>query len=573
MLRHLAIRNFALVEHLELEFAPGMTVLTGETGAGKSILLDALGLVLGDRADSGTVRAGCDRAEISATFDIRDHDAVRAWLEERELNLDEECILRRTVSADGGSRGYINGQPVPVQSLRELGEQLVDIHGQHAHQSLLKRELQRQLLDGYAGHDALVKQVSAAWRRWRELQQELERLHGAAGERDSRLELLRYQVGELEALGLSTDELAALEEEHDRLANASRLQEGVQRALDLLYEGDEMAVVNLLGRTLNELRELQTIDGQLSDACELLDNAAIQAREAASELRRYLDRADLDPGRLDWVEQRLAAVQELARKHRCGGEELPALLERLQQELAELEQAGQRLDGLETEIGRCRDDYLKLARDLSTGRRQAARALAAQVSANMAELGMKGGRFEVALETVADDEPTPHGLERVELLVSANPGQPLKPLAKVASGGELSRISLAIQVISAGSGSIPTLIFDEVDVGVGGGVAEMVGRQLHTLSGERQVLCVTHQPQVAAQGHRHLQVSKQTQGGVTRSAVKVLDGEARVEEIARMLGGMTITEQTRSHAREMLTLAQGQGRGARDKGRKKNTSS
>lgn len=569
MLKHLAIRNFALVEHLELEFAPGMTVLTGETGAGKSILLDALGLVLGDRADSGSVRVGSDRAEISATFDIRGLAAVRAWLEERELNLDDECILRRTISADGGSRGYINGQPAPVQSLRDLGEQLVDIHGQHAHQSLLKRDLQRQLLDAYAGHDALVDQVDAAWRRWRELQQELERLSRASSERDARLELLRYQVGELEALGLSADELHGLEEEHGRLANGSRLQEGAQRTLTLLYDGDEMAIVSLLGRTLNELRDLQAIDNALGSTCELLEGAAIQAREAATELRHYLDRADLDPERVNWVEQRLAAVQELARKHRCQGEELPALLERLQQELAELEQAGQRLDGLEAEIRRCRDDYLKLAKQLSAGRSKAAQTLATQVSANMAELGMKGGRFEVALEKVDGDEPAAHGMERVELLVSANPGQPPKPLAKVASGGELSRISLAIQVISAGKGSIPTLIFDEVDVGVGGGVAEMVGRQLHTLGGERQVLCVTHQPQVAAQGHQHLQVSKQSQGEATRSAVKVLDAEARVEEIARMLGGMTITEQTLSHAREMLALAQGQGHGAEAKGRKK----
>jgi DNA repair protein RecN (Recombination protein N) len=571
MLKHLAIRNFALVEHLELEFAPGMTVLTGETGAGKSILLDALGLVLGDRADSGTVRAGCDRAEISATFEVSGLTAATRWLEERELNLDGECILRRTVSADGGSRGYINGQPAPVQSLRELGEQLVDIHGQHAHQSLLKRDLQRQLLDAYAGHQPLVDQVSAAYRRWHELQQELERLSRAAGERDSRLELLRYQVGELEALGLSADELHTLEEEHSRLANASRLQEGAQRALDLLYEGDELAIVSLLGRTLNELRDLQTIDAALAGACELLEGASIQAREAGSELRHYLDRADLDPERINWVEQRLAAVQELARKHRCPGEELPALLEQLQQELAELEQAGQRLDGLEAEIRRCREDYLKLAGKLSAGRRTAAGTLGEQVSANMAQLGMKGGRFEVALETLDNDEPAPHGMERVELLVTANPGQPLKPLNKVASGGELSRISLAIQVISAGRGSIPTLIFDEVDVGVGGGVAEMVGRQLHTLGGERQVLCVTHQPQVAAQGHQHLQVSKQSQGESTRSAVKVLTAEERVEEIARMLGGMTITEQTLSHAREMLALSQAQGqvRGTRDKGRKK----
>lgn len=569
MLKHLAIRNFALVEHLELEFAPGMTVLTGETGAGKSILLDALGLVLGDRADSGTVRAGCDRAEISATFDVSSLTAVAAWLEERELNLDGECILRRTVSADGGSRGYINGQPAPVQSLRELGEQLVDIHGQHAHQSLLKRDLQRQLLDAYAGHLSLVDEVSGAYRRWHQLQQELERLSRAAGERDSRLELLRYQAGELEALGLTVEELHTLEEEHGRLANASRLQEGAQRALDLLYEGDELAIVSLLGRTLNELRDLQTVDSALAGTCELLEGAAIQAREAAGELRNYLDRADLDPERVNWVEQRLAAVQELARKHRCPGEELPALLEQLQQELAELEQAGQRLDGLEAEIRRSRDDYLKLAAKLSAGRGKAAKTLGEQVSANMAQLGMKGGRFEVTLEPHDNDEPALHGMERVDLLVTANPGQPLKPLSKVASGGELSRISLAIQVISAGHGSIPTLIFDEVDVGVGGGVAEMVGRQLHTLGDERQVLCVTHQPQVAAQGHQHLQVSKQSKGENTRSAVKTLSAEERVEEIARMLGGMTITEQTLSHAREMLSLSQGKAQGTKDKGKKK----
>ena len=555
MLRHLAIRNFAIVEQLELEFAPGMSVLTGETGAGKSILLDALGLVLGDRADSSTVRVGSDRAEISATFEVGTLNEVQAWLRERELEMDGECILRRTISADGGSRGYINGQPAPVQALRELGEQLVDIHGQHAHQSLLKRDAQRQLLDAYAGHDALLAEVGTAYNDWRQLQQEFERLSRARDDRDARLELLRYQAGELAALDLQEGELAALEEEHTRLANSSRLQEGAQRALDLLYEGEEMAIVHLLGRSLNELQELQGIDANLAGAVELLEGATIQAKEAAAELRHYLGGAELDPERVNWVEQRLAAVQDLARKHRCDGAELPVLLLRLQEELAELEDAGTRLDGLENAIAKARRHYQSLADRLTAGRRQAAAKLADEVSANMAQLGMKGGKFEIVLETLEPADPAPHGMERVEFLVSANPGQPPKPLAKVASGGELSRISLAIQVITAGKGTIPTLIFDEVDVGVGGGVAEMVGRQLHALGGERQVFCVTHQPQVAAQGHHHFQVSKQSKGNTTRTTVTPLGEEERVEEVARMLGGMTITEQTLSHAREMIELA------------------
>ncbi len=555
MLRHLAIRNFAIVEQLELEFAPGMSVLTGETGAGKSILLDALGLVLGDRADSGAVRAGSERAEISATFAIGALNEVRAWLQERELDMGDECILRRTISADGGSRGYINGQPAPVQALRELGEQLVDIHGQHAHQSLLKRDAQRQLLDAYAGHAELLTEVEKAYADWRERQQEFERLSRARDDRDARLELLRYQVSELAALDLQEGELAQLEEEHTRLANGSRLQEGAQRALDLLYEGEEMAIVHLLGRSLTELQELQAIDPALGSTVELLEGAVIQAKEAAGELRHYLGDAELDPERVNWVEQRLAAIQDLARKHRCDGSELPALLQRLQDELTELEEAGTRLDGLESAIAAARKHYAAVAERLSAGRRKAATALADEVGANMAQLGMKGGRFEIVPEALESSDPAPHGMERIEFLVSANPGQPARPLAKVASGGELSRISLAIQVITAGQGSIPTLIFDEVDVGVGGGVAEMVGRQLHALGTRRQVFCVTHQPQVAAQGHQHYQVSKQSKGNTTRTSVELLGEDERVAEVARMLGGMTITDQTLSHAREMIELA------------------
>jgi DNA repair protein RecN (Recombination protein N) len=555
MLKHLHIRNFALVESLELDFEAGMSVLSGETGAGKSILLDALGLTLGDRADSAVVRHGEERAEISASFDIRDLSQVRAWLAERELEMDDECILRRTVSADGRSRAYINGQPAPVQSIRELGEQLVDIHGQHAHQSLLKRDIQRQLLDSFAGHGELVSKTASACRQWQRLNEEFERLSKAGAEREERLELLRYQVEELDALKLGADELAELDEEHARLANASRLLEGAQGAVAQLYEGDEHNITTLLEQTLGGLQELQEYDSTLAPACELLEGAAIQAREAASELRHYVDKLELDPERLAWVEQRLADIHDVARKHRISPEALPELQQQLQQELGELEQSGSRLEGMQSEIARTLAQYQELAGKLSKERAKAAKKLAELVSANMQELGMGGGRFDIALLPL-DKTPNPHGLESAELQVSANPGQPLRPLSKVASGGELSRISLAIQVITAGQEGIPTLIFDEVDVGVGGGVAEMVGRQLRSLGESRQVLCVTHQPQVAAQGHHHFQISKSSQGKVTRTEVRSISGEERVAEVARMSGGVNITEQTLEHARELIGQAQ-----------------
>jgi len=555
MLRHLHIRNFALVESLELDFEPGMSVLSGETGAGKSILLGALGLTLGDRADSGVVRHGAERAEISASFNISTLPAVRSWLAERELEMEDECILRRTVSSDGRSRAYINGQPAPVQSLRELGEQLVDIHGQHAHQSLLKRDIQRQLLDSFAAQVTVAKETFSAYRQWQQLNDEFQALSQASSERDSRLELLRYQVQELETLQLGENELAELDEEHARLANANRLLEGSQNALGLLHEKDEQSIASLLEHTLGELQTLQGYDSRLGPTCELLEGAAIQAKEAATELRHYVDSLELDPERLNWVEQRLAAIHDLARKHRTEPEQLPALQQQLQQELDELEQAGSRLDGMQAAIDKALADYQRLANKLSQGRQKGAKELAQQVSDNMHELGMGGGRFDIALNPL-DNGPGPNGNESVEFQVSANPGQPLRPLSKVASGGELSRISLAIQVITAGQEGIPTLIFDEVDVGVGGGVAEMVGRQLRDLGDNRQVLCVTHQPQVAAQGHHHFQISKSSQGDSTCTQVSLLEGEERVAEVARMSGGVKITEQTLDHARELIAQAQ-----------------
>ncbi len=555
MLKHLHIRNFALVESLELDFEPGMSVLSGETGAGKSILLDALGLTLGDRADSAVIRHGEERAEISATYQLQGLPEVKAWLAERELEMDDECILRRIVGADGRSRAFINGQPAPLQSLRELGEQLVDIHGQHAHQSLLKRDVQRRMLDSFAGQIELARETASACRAWQHLNEEYERLNRAGTEREARLELLRYQVQELESLKLGPNELAELDEEHTRLANANRLLEGAQGAVTRLYEGDEQNISTLLEQTLSELQELQSFDNSLSSACEMLEGAAIQAREAATELRHYVERMELDPERLAWVEQRLTDIHDLARKHRIAPEGLEPLHQELQQELDELDQAGSRLDGMQEEIDRTLAHYQDLAKKLSDGRSKAATKLATLVSDNMQELGMGGGRFDIVLIPTANT-PSPHGLEGVELQVSANPGQPLRPLNKVASGGELSRISLAIQVITASQEGIPTLIFDEVDVGVGGGVAEMVGKQLRVLGENRQVLCVTHQPQVAAQGHHHFQISKSSQGKVTRTEVAAIEGEDRVAEIARMSGGVTVTEQTLGHARELISQAQ-----------------
>ncbi|MEN8169020.1 MAG: DNA repair protein RecN [Pseudomonadota bacterium] len=554
MLTHLQIRNFALVESLELDFKHGMSVLSGETGAGKSILLDALGLTLGDRADSAVVRHGSDRAEIAATFATDKLSAVTDWLQEHELDMDGECILRRTVNAEGRSRAFINGQPAPLQMLRELGEQLVDIHGQHAHQSLIKRDVQRQLLDDYAAHAPLLKKITASFQQWQQLQHELDDLQRLASERDSRLELLRYQVEELEALQLEVEEISALDEEHSKLANVSRLQEGAQQTASVLYENDETALVSQLEHMLRELQELQGIDPALASTSELLEGSAIQAREAANELRHYIDSLDNDPQRLNSVEQRLAAIHELARKHRVAPEQLPELLVQQQHELEELEGAGTRLDGLQAEIDTTLADYRRSAHKLSSSREKSAKKLSGLISKNMHELGMGGGRFDISLSPI-DTIASAHGQETIEFQVSANPGQPLRPLNKVASGGELSRISLAIQVIAAGKGGIPTLIFDEVDVGVGGGVAEMVGRELRTLGNDRQVLCVTHQPQVAAQGHHHFSISKSTVKGETRTSVEVIEGEQRVSEVARMSGGIDISEQTLLHAREMLTSA------------------
>lgn len=553
MLTQLRIRDFAIVEALELELAEGMTAVTGETGAGKSILVDAIGLLLGDRADSGTVRQGAERTDISAVFELDPLPAARAWLAERDLGNDGECHLRRVVASNGRSRNYINGVPQPAQALRELGELLVDIHGQHEHQSLLRRDAQRQLLDDYAGNQSLATELDNRYRTLSRLRQQWRDLRQASSERDARLDILRYHLRELAALNLTEGEIAQLESEQRRLANASQLLETGQRVLVWLTEGDETAIADRLDQALRELDALNRLDGRLGPTGELLNAALIQIREASGELRSYVQDLDLDPEHLARVEQRLTAAHQLARKHRVAAEELPALRVRFETELDALEHSETRLEDLRQAVQDALAAYRADAERLSARRTAAARELGERVSVALAGLGMPGGRFAIALERL--DKPAPGGLETVEFQVSANPGQPLRPLAKIASGGELSRISLAIQVIAAHAARIPTLIFDEVDSGIGGGVAEVVGRQLRTLGQNRQVLCVTHLPQVAAQAHRQLKVEKRTDGESTHTRVLPLDADGRVTEIARMLGGLELTENTLAHAREMVEKA------------------
>ncbi len=551
MLSHILIRDLAIVSHLELELGAGMTALTGETGAGKSILIDALGLALGDKADPTMIRAGRDRAEVAASFDLAALPAVRDWLEEQDLAEGGECTIRRVLPRAGRSRAYINGHPASGGQLQTLGELLVDIHGQHAHQSLLRPAAQRELLDGYAGHTGMARELADRYRDFRALDTRLRTIVTQGAERRARLDLLRFQVGELEALGLATEEVEELDREQKRLANLGLLQSTAGRLLDGLYDG-ESAIRDQLGHAVGELDGLLTFDEGLAEIRELVAGAAIQVEEAASGLRQYLDGLELDPALLDQVEARLVQVHDLARKFRVQPRQISETLERLRGELASLEGDEVSVDALERKRDAAWGYFLDLASELSGRRREAARRLGATVTASMQELGMKGGRFEAGVTRGDGEAASAQGLDRVEFLVSANPGQPLQPLAKVASGGELSRISLCIQVAAAECAAIPTLIFDEVDVGIGGAVAEIVGRLLRTLGTARQVLCVTHLPQVAAQAHQHLQVRKESQDDQIHTRIASLDPEARVDEIARMLGGTAITAKTLAHAREMI---------------------
>lgn len=554
MLTHIHIRNFAIVDELELELTGGMGALTGETGAGKSILLDALGLCLGDRADSETVAAGADRAEINVSFDLAATPDAAAWLTEQALDADGECVLRRVVQRNGRSQAFINGRPVPLQSMGELGELLVAIHGQHAHQSLMKRDTQRDVVDRYGDHDALLERVATLHRSCREIHDEIRELEGGQEDYQDRLELIRFQVEELDGLNLTAEEIGELDSEQRRLAAAGETLEAAQQLLGMLYEDDQSAQASLSAAT-RRLEVYAELDASLNNALQLFHEALVRVEEGCNSLRHYADNLDMDPSRLQWVEERIGTLHDLARKHRVTPEELPERLEALRAELERLENAESRLTELHHRLAEQENAYRAAAVELSYARQRAATELADRATEIIQQLGMPGGELNIRVALAEDGKISASGLDTVTFEVRTNPDRPHGALNRVASGGELSRIGLALEVVAARATRIPTLIFDEADTGIGGAVAEVVGRKLRELGEHRQVLCVTHLAQVAAQAHHQFQVSKSTTDGRTRTTVHRLSEQARAEELARMLGGMEITENTLRHAREMLERA------------------
>lgn len=555
MLTQLMVSNYAIAERVDLHFSKGMTALTGETGAGKSIVLDALSLAMGGRADAGAVRHGAKRADITASFDISRIPIARQWLEEHELDDKDDCILRRTISKDGRSKAFINGQPCPLSQLKDLGGLLMDIHSQHQHQSLLQKDTHRKLLDEFSGAEDLAEQTRDAWKAWHRTSQKLEQRRQNADEAEAKLQLLRYQVEELDRLALGDGEQEALEQEQAQLSQADAVLHSSHQAA-LLCTEDETSAADLVRQALQQLEQLPVDVPALADTIQMLTEAQIQISEAGDNLRHFVEDYEADPARLAEVEERLSAIYQMARKHRITPEELPELHQRLSNELAELDGGEGSLEQLEAEQQSLRKRFDELAGQLTAKREQAAAELDQRIAQELAQLSMPAVQFVTKLGRNHNDEPAPHGMEDIEFLVSANPGQPARPLAKVASGGELSRISLAIQVVVAQTSTTPTLVFDEVDVGIGGGTAEVVGRLLRSLGSNGQVLCVTHLPQVAAQCHQHLFVSKFTEQDATYSRIETLDDQGRISEVARMLGGVDMTEHTIAHAREMFVKGQ-----------------
>ena len=565
MLKHLYIRNFAIIDELELDFNSGMTALTGETGAGKSILLGALNLVLGDRADNDSIKQGADFAEIVAEFDIQQLDFISSWLVSQELNTDDECILRRRIAKDGRSRAYINGTPVNLQIIRELAEMLIDIHGQHEHQSIMKSSVQRQLLDDYANHSPLLEAVSNIYVELKLVEDQLKHLQQTSNEQNDRLDLLRFQTQELDTLAIEENEYQTLNSQHKRMANAEKLNQTVQQAIQLLSEDENSNVQSALSNIINSLGEIKEIDDNLVPVSDLLQEALVQVDESVANLQSYSDNIDLDSSQLANTEQRIQSILDLARKHRIEPETLQQLHESLQKELNDIDHVDERLVSLATEQKALEDKYLKASKKLSDSRKKAAQKLNQNITQSMQTLGMSGGQFVVEIDS-APDKRSAFGHDQIEYTVTANAGQACKPIARVASGGELARISLAIQMIIANNSKIPSLIFDEVDSGVGGGIAEILGQHLRTLGSNNmgnakkgrasQVICITHLPQVASQAHHHLRVEKQTVKKKTTSQVITLSEEQRRQEIARMLSGVEITDQSLAHADEMIERAQ-----------------
>lgn len=554
MLRHLALKDFAVVRAAELEFGDGMTVISGETGAGKSLLVDALGFLSGLRADSGVVRHGAERAELSAEFSPSTGSPAQAWLAENELDDDGQCQLRRVIRADGGSRAWINGRSVTLSQLTELAARLVEIHGQHEHQALLARNSQLDLLDAFARNDRERATVREAARYWTALLRERELLSGQ-GDVSDRINYLEHQLSELQREDLSPAALEALVASHRRQAHAAGLIQACDAALGELASDETPSLTRQLQQVRADLGRQAEHEPRLREVDALLDGAAIQIEEALSLLGQVRDDLDGEPLQFDALERKLARVHDLARKHRVPLEGLQEQHDRLAAELESLRGAGERLVQLNGEIDAAREQWRSAAASLSRSRVRAAASLGDTTTALIAELGMGGGRFEIALEPQEGDRPDPAGAERVEFLVSANAGQPPRPLRKVASGGELARISLAIEVAALGVDAVPTMVFDEVDTGIGGAVAEIVGQKLRALGTQRQVLCVTHLPQVAAQGHAHYRVSKAPVDGMTQSAVEKLGAKQREEELARMLGGVEVSKEAHAAAKRLLANA------------------
>lgn len=560
MLKHLYIRNFAIIDELELDFNSGLTALTGETGAGKSILLGALNLVLGDRADNDSIKQGADYAEIVAEFDITELDFISSWLVSQELNTKAECILRRRISKDGRSRAYINSTLVNLQVIRELAEMLIDIHGQHEHQSIMSSSVQRQLLDDYASHSPLLESVSNLYVEIKLIEDQLQHLRQTSNEQNDRLDLLRFQTHELDILALEENEYQQLNSQHKRMANAEKLHNTVQLAIQTLSENDDTNVQSAVSHVINSISDISNIDESLSPVAEMLQEALIQIDESVSFLQSYNDDTDLDPGQIAITEQRIQDILDLARKHRVEPDALQSLHVSLREELDNIDHVDERLDELTRQQKDIEEKYLSASSKLTDSRKKAARQLNKDITRSMQTLGMDGGKFEIEIRP-AKSQRSAYGLDQIEYTVTANAGQPCKPIARVASGGELARISLAIQMIIANNSRIPSLIFDEVDSGVGGGIAEIVGQHLRTLGSAKtgkasQVICITHLPQVASQAHNHLRVEKVTHKNQTISRVVTLDKAQRRQEIARMLSGVEITEQSLVHADEMIERAQ-----------------
>ncbi|MDN4015972.1 DNA repair protein RecN [Zwartia panacis] len=545
MLRALHIRDFVIVTEAEINFENGFTVFSGETGAGKSILIDALALTLGERADSSVLRNGAARAEISAVFDLPPE--LTKWLDEHDLSGEGELVLRRVVDAQGRSRGYINGSAVTIAQLREVGEYLVDIHGQHAHQSLLRTESQRDMVDAHGGHQTLKQQVALAWKAWRKVEKQLSLSEQDASALNAAREKLEWQLAELDRLALGANEWDEVSAEQTRLANAQSLLDGAAHALGRLDENEDSAHHQIVG-ALQKISQLLRHDPALQAVHESLESARISVSEAVSDLNAYLSRVELDPERLAVVDERMRTIFDLARKFKTEPEQLYALHASLRHELEALS-ASADIETLRATAATLKAEYQAHAKALTTARRKAALDLGKQVTKAMQTLAMEGGQFSVAL---SEGSASAQGQDNVEFLVAGHAGTSPKPLAKVASGGELARISLALSVIASRAARVPTLIFDEVDSGIGGAVAEVVGNLLRELGARHQVLCVTHLPQVAARGQHHFQVSKQQSKGSTESSIAKLDTEARIEEIARMLGGIKITPTTLKHAQELL---------------------